>query len=170
MKEPDEQHKIDAADVRDAEEIRQHHERERVAAEAERVTAEGERRDDEARRIHAELARETSDDQRIARDANASARMIEVEARVTELEATTRTAKHALSSLDRAALDDRPSVRELEDEIARRLQPICSHIPSEEFLALVRKMAEVQYKYDVATDQEREELRVRLSQRKLKRD
>jgi hypothetical protein len=47
-----------------------------------------------------------------------------------------------------------PRLRELIDDIARRLRPICGHLPGAEFDALVRQTAELTYQYEVGARHE----------------
>ena len=58
----------------------------------------------------------------------------------------TRT-PHAMSN-DQPTLPPAPRVRELIANITRRLGPVCQHMPPEEFAAMVRRMAEVEHKYE----------------------
>jgi hypothetical protein len=45
--------------------------------------------------------------------------------------------------------EPRPArVRQLIADITRRLGPVCQHMPTDEFDAMVRRMAEVEYKYE----------------------
>jgi len=45
--------------------------------------------------------------------------------------------------------EPRPArVRELIADITRRIGPACRHMPADEFDAMVRRMAEVEYKYE----------------------
>jgi hypothetical protein len=39
-------------------------------------------------------------------------------------------------------------VRELVADITRRLGPVCQHMPLGQFESMVRRMAEVEYKYE----------------------
>jgi len=41
-----------------------------------------------------------------------------------------------------------PRVQELVADLTRRLTPVCAHMPVSEFTALVRRMAEIEYKYE----------------------
>ena len=41
-----------------------------------------------------------------------------------------------------------PRVRELIENITRRLASVCQHMPPDEFAAMVRGMAEVEHKYE----------------------
>jgi hypothetical protein len=39
-------------------------------------------------------------------------------------------------------------LKELIANITRRLEPVCRSMPADEFAAMVRRMAEVEYKYE----------------------
>ena len=41
-----------------------------------------------------------------------------------------------------------PRVQELVADLTRRLTPVCAHMPAGEFATLVRRMAELEYKYE----------------------
>ena len=41
-----------------------------------------------------------------------------------------------------------PRVQELIANITRRIAAVCQHMPADEFAAMVRRMAEVEYKYE----------------------
>ena len=45
--------------------------------------------------------------------------------------------------------EPRPTrVRELIADITRRIGPVCQHMPADQFDDMVRRMAEVEYKYE----------------------
>ena len=39
-------------------------------------------------------------------------------------------------------------VQQLIANISRRIAPLCQHMPAEQFTAMVRRMAELEYKYE----------------------